>query len=132
MRRRVLVVEDDDDIRASVEQCLEDGDFDAFGVANGEAALAWLEEHDLPALIVLDLMMPVMDGFTFRRAQLADTRFASVPVLLLTADGEGAERALSRELGLALVKKPCEPDALVRAAERACDGLSRAARAPQQ
>ena len=122
LRLRVLVVEDDDDIRASVEQCLEDGEFEVFGVANGEAALAWLEENSPPpALIVLDLMMPVMDGFTFRRAQIADVRFASIPVLLLTADGEGAEKALSKELGLALIRKPCEPDALVRAARRACD-----------
>jgi CheY-like chemotaxis protein len=118
-RGRVLVVEDDDDIRSSVEECLQSADFDAVGVANGEVALAWLEEQGSPSLIVLDLMMPVMDGFAFRVAQLADPRFAAVPLLVMTADGDA--KRLSTELGLSFcVKKPCEPDVLVRAAERAC------------
>ena len=118
-RRRALVVEDDEDIRSSVEECLQSADFETAGAPNGEAALAWLRAHDAPSLIVLDLMMPVMDGFDFRKAQLGDARLATIPVLLLTADGNVDKKC--KDLGLTHgVKKPCDPGALVRAADDAC------------
>lgn len=90
-RGRVLVVEDDDLLREALAEVLVDDGHDVRTAANGAAALAELEEWE-PQLIVLDLMMPVMDGFAFRAEQLRRGLRAEVPVLVLSAvrDLDGA------------------------------------------
>jgi len=81
-RGAVLVVDDDAGIRESLLEFLEEEGYEAFGAENGRRALELLEEIDSPRLILLDLMMPVMDGWQFlaeraRRAQRS-------PVVLLS------------------------------------------------
>lgn len=67
---------------------LREEGYNAVCVANGQAALDYLQNEDeSPALILLDLMMPVMDGYQFREKQLLDERMAKIPVVLMTADG---------------------------------------------
>jgi CheY-like chemotaxis protein len=81
----VLVVEDDDDLRATVADLLRDEGVEVAEVANGAEALGWMHAHGRPTVILLDLMMPKMDGMQFRRAQLAEPDLATVPVVLMTA-----------------------------------------------
>ena len=90
-RGRVLVVEDDDLLREALAEVLVDDGHEVRTAANGAAALAELEEWE-PQLIVLDLMMPVMDGFAFRAEQLRRGLRVDVPVLVLSAvrDLDGA------------------------------------------
>ncbi|MGZ3481742.1 MAG: response regulator [Myxococcaceae bacterium] len=86
MNHEVLIVEDDADIRVALEEIIEDHGFRAVGVRHGKEALDFLARAvELPCLILLDLMMPVMDGATFRDAQLQDARIASIPVVVLSA-----------------------------------------------
>ncbi len=59
--------------------------FGATTVANGQQALEYLRDHGTPKLILLDLMMPVMDGWEFRREQRRDPTIAGVPVVVLSA-----------------------------------------------
>ncbi len=81
--RRVVVVEDDVDIRELVVQLLADSGFETVGVADGRAALAELRRPGaLPAVIMLDLEMPGMTGWEFRREQLRDPALAGVPVVV--------------------------------------------------
>lgn len=87
-----MVVEDDDDIRISLEQVLEFSDICAIAKCNGKEALEWLQncgDHELPSLILLDLMMPEMDGYTFRYHQLKDPRLSQIPTIIVSAVGRG-------------------------------------------
>jgi len=86
MSHSVLVVEDDADIRQALLEILEEHGFDAAGVKHGAEALQFLTQAtELPCLILLDLMMPVMDGVAFRAAQQQDPRLSSIPVVVLSA-----------------------------------------------
>ncbi len=83
---RVLVVEDDELIRESLVDYLADQGYQAVGAENGQDALEKLEANDPPpCLIVLDLMMPVMDGPTFREEQLRNPRLSDIPVVVMSA-----------------------------------------------
>lgn len=94
--RRVLIVEDSEDIRSSMAELLESEGYHVLQAPNGRIALAQLAEYEhLPGLILLDLMMPVMDGYEFRKTQKADPRLENIPVLLMTARGELDEHASS-------------------------------------
>src|SRR5690349_1561300 len=77
----ILIVEDDADLRDMMAQLLLLEGFDAYAVANGREALDYLHHADAPNLILLDLMMPVMDGWEFRREQQRDPQLAGVPVI---------------------------------------------------
>ena len=81
----VLIVEDDSDLREMMAQLLALEGFTAATTANGSEALSYLRTSATPELILLDLMMPVMDGYEFLRAQGEDARFAAIPVVVLSA-----------------------------------------------
>jgi CheY-like chemotaxis protein len=81
----VLVVEDEAAARAGMEQLLRASGYEAVGAANGQAALELLRSGVRPRVILLDLMMPVMDGWAFRREQLRDPQLAHIPVIVLSA-----------------------------------------------
>src|ERR1700704_6092909 len=98
--RGVLVVDDDTDIRETIEEVLADNDFPAIGAENGAVALERLRSDvEPPCVILLDMMMPVMDGRTFRLAQQDDPTLSDIPVVVLSAHASG-ERA-ARELHVA-------------------------------
>src|SRR4026209_1348307 len=81
----VLIVEDDEDLREMMAQLLTLEGFVAATVANGREALEYLQHASKPDVILLDLMMPVMDGWEFRRRQQADPDLAPLPVIVLSA-----------------------------------------------
>src|SRR5919206_1695644 len=92
-RGEVLVVEDDFAIRETLRELLEDEGYRVAWAANGKEALARLHER-APRVILLDLMMPVMDGWEFRVAQQRDPALASIPVVVISAD-HGLEQKVS-------------------------------------
>jgi CheY-like chemotaxis protein len=102
----VLVVDDDIDIREALCELLRDEGYEAAAVANGEEALSYLKTGKKPCVILLDLMMPIMDGWEFRRRQSADPELSKIPVIVITAAGGlrsgsiAAERVLSKPLHL--------------------------------
>lgn len=108
----VLVVDDEPDIRELVRDILQ---FDGYSVAtasNGREALEQLRRAELPRLILLDLMMPIMNGWEFRAEQIKDPRISSIPVVVLTGDGNAPEKA--RSLGTtSYVTKPVHLDHLL-------------------
>src|SRR4051794_37811606 len=81
----VLIVEDDGDLRDMMAQLLSLEGFNAATVSNGREALEYLRNADHPDVILLDLMMPVMDGWEFRRRQQEDPAASRVPVIVLSA-----------------------------------------------
>jgi CheY-like chemotaxis protein len=118
----ILVVDDDRDVRDSFVDVLTSSGYRALGAANGQLALDYLRTAAPPSVILLDLMMPVMDGFRFRAEQLKTPELAAVPVVLITADGNPAPQAAS--LGVAdSLRKPVELDALLKVVARYVPGV---------
>ncbi len=104
MSGRILVVEDDADIREDLAELLRDEGYDVATAVNGEDGLALLRREASVGLILLDLMMPVMDGWQFREAQLADPALASVPIIVLSADGDTPRKASALRANAYLTK----------------------------
>jgi CheY-like chemotaxis protein len=87
--RRVLVVDDDEAIRDTIALVLREEGLVVATAGNGGEALDWLRAHPQEAgLVLLDLMMPVMDGSAFLEARAADPVMARVPVVVITAGGD--------------------------------------------
>lgn len=80
----ILLVEDDHDIRVAVRQTLELANYNVLSAPNGVDALRILNRQK-PDLIILDLVMPLMDGEEFLKAKERDDRLASIPVILISA-----------------------------------------------
>jgi len=107
MTHTVMVVEDDVDIRQALIEILEDHGFGAVGARDGAEALNILSRAtELPCVILLDLMMPVMDGATFRQAQRQDPRLASIPVVVLSAYRDVDRHAAPLDAASVLRKPP--------------------------
>ena len=120
MSHSVLVVEDDVDIRQALMEILEDHGFTALGAADGAEALDFLTRaSDLPCVILLDLMMPVMDGATFRDAQRSDPRLASIPVVVLSAYRD-VERHANGLDAVSILPKPPSVRELVAVLQTHC------------
>jgi len=113
----VLIVEDDADLREMMAQLLSLEGFLAETAPNGRDALQYLERGDRPDVILLDLMMPVMDGWEFRRRQVADPTIATVPVVVLSAVDPSRAGDLG---GAAFLKKPLDFDQLLELVRRFC------------
>jgi CheY-like chemotaxis protein len=80
----ILVVEDNADIRDALAEILSEEGYELATAGNGLEALAHIEESGLPKLIILDLMMPVMDGWTFRRELLRRPEGDQVPIIVFS------------------------------------------------
>jgi CheY-like chemotaxis protein len=112
----VLVVDDNPEIRLSLGEVLGEEGYTVVGVADGQEALDYLTTKEEPRVILLDLMMPVMDGWQFRVEQKKNPKLASIPVIVISAMADaaqdiGAERVLS---------KPLSPEILLRAVKDYC------------
>jgi CheY-like chemotaxis protein len=114
----ILVVEDDVGILKAIMQVLEDEGYPVRGAANGRVALDLLRAPGarLPRVILLDLMMPVMDGWAFRAEQLRDPALAGIPVVLLTADNNAQDKGATMNSAASL-RKPVELETLLSAVE---------------
>jgi DNA-binding response OmpR family regulator len=114
----VLVVEDDAETRDLLKNFLEIEGFTVRLAADGREGLARLHETPLACVVLLDLMMPVMDGWQFRRAQQADELVAGIPVVVVSAVG-----ARDRVEGLqaaAYLPKPIDLDRLLATIDQIC------------
>jgi CheY-like chemotaxis protein len=110
-KRVILIIEDDADIRDAMAQILEDEGHHVMAASDGRAGLERLRERR-PDLILLDLMMPIMNGWQFREAQRSQALALDVPVVVISADG--AARAEALALGVrAFMRKPVELAALL-------------------
>ena len=113
----VLIVEDDPDIREFMQFLLDASGYETLTASNGEEALT-IMRHTRPCLVLLDLMMPVMDGFDFRAHQVQEQDLADVPVVCLTAMYEPAY--VTRRLQVPCLRKPISIDQLLAEVELRC------------
>ena len=116
----VLIVEDDPDVRESMELLLNMHGHRVFTATDGQAALMLLENQSRrPCLLLLDLMMPGMNGFELRSRMKADPDLARIPVVVITGAGVLAD-ARADELAAPVLKKPIEFKALLDTVNRFC------------
>jgi CheY-like chemotaxis protein len=113
----ILVVDDDRGAMEALSDILEYEGYHVERAQNGLQALEHLREtRPYPNLIILDLLMPVMDGWEFRTRQKEDPELAKIPVLVVTAIGATAGIDAA-----GVLRKPIDIDALLRAVARYCD-----------
>jgi CheY-like chemotaxis protein len=113
----VFVVEDDIDTRDMLARFLELEGFHVELAANGQQALERLSAGVHPCVILLDLMMPIMDGWQFRRQQILDAQLAKIPVIVVSAAGK--ERIAEIDAN-AYLSKPVDLDQLLERVSRYC------------
>ena len=110
---RILIVEDDRDIANLVERYLQKAGFATVLLASGREALKTIFDRP-PDLIVLDLMLPQVDGLEICRSVRSDARTAAIPIIILTARAEESERIAGLEIGADdYIAKPFSPNELV-------------------
>ena len=111
--RTILIIEDEDDIRDLMVYNLEREGFIVHAAADGEAGLELAQQHT-PDLILLDLMLPGLDGIEVCRQLRADNATANIPVIMVTAKGEESDVVLGLGIGADdYVTKPFSPRELV-------------------
>ena len=115
----ILIVEDDRDVAESVAEVLEISGYCTAIAANGREALDHLGTNDHPDLILLDMMMPVMNGWQFREEQRKVPALDSIPVVIVTADGDARGKANAIQAA-GHVTKPVTIDSLLNEVERIC------------
>lgn len=118
MTPSILLVEDDADIRQTIGEVLEEEGYRVTTAGDGREALERLNEGPLPHLIVLDLMMPGMDGVQFRAEQIRRRAWSAIPLVVLSADAHTHE--VARDLGAReCLRKPVDLVDLLAAVQRA-------------
>lgn len=108
----ILIVDDDEGLRESLRDVLECEGFKVWTADNGQTALQILENDELPSVIVMDLLMPVLDGYEFRKIQLERPKIAQIPVIFLTGLGETQDH-ITLLKDCQIISKPVSLDLLI-------------------
>ena len=118
---RILLVEDDAEIRLTISEVLEEEGYGVVAAADGHEAIEQLKRtRPLPRLILLDLMMPGMDGVQFRAEQMKMDGCTAIPFIVLSADAR--TREVARDLGAhACLRKPVDLGELLDTLARVCE-----------
>ncbi len=111
---KVMIVDDETDIRESLREVFEDEGYEVTTASNGAEALAYLAQGDVPCAMVLDLLMPQVNGNEVYAKMQADPRLSQVPVIISTSD---PSRAPS---GVLIMKKPIDLDRLLETIHKHC------------
>jgi CheY-like chemotaxis protein len=114
--QNVLVVDDDRDVCSTLKEVLEIQGYGVTTAFDGAEALTQLRAGLRPLVVLLDLMMPGMNGFEFREEQRNDPELAPVPIIVLSGDGRVPQKAAS--LGLEWLQKPVSLHSLLAVLER--------------
>jgi DNA-binding response OmpR family regulator len=122
MQKRVLLAEDEPNIVESLTFLLERAGFDVTAEMNGQSALG-AALSDPPDVMILDVMLPGLDGFEILRRLRADARAQALPVLMLTAKGQREDRETALESGANLfITKPFSNSEVIAAVTRLANG----------
>ena len=118
--RDILVVEDDQDISESLRDLLESEGYHVATAANGREGIEVLRAQNLqPCVVLLDLMMPVMNGWQFLEAKAADDGLSAIPVVVVSAYGDRFDSACKATAGF--ISKPIDLGRLLGLVHRLCD-----------
>jgi CheY-like chemotaxis protein len=113
MSKKILVVEDDQSTRELLVELLRTEGFSVSSVSNGQEALHSLETEIKPDLILMDLMMPVMDGYEFRTEQLKNEVWSMIPTIVMSAENNAREKLKPYHVS-GFLTKPVQLDTILR------------------
>lgn len=113
MSKHILVIEDDTSIRELLVELLESEGYEVTSAVNGLEGLKFLQSKSQPDLILIDLMMPVMDGYSFRTEQLKNGEWSKIPTVVMSAEANAKEKMKSFSI-TAFLSKPVELDTILR------------------
>jgi CheY-like chemotaxis protein len=116
MTKHILVVEDDTSIRELLVELLESEGYEVASAVNGLEGIKYLQNNKRPDLILIDLMMPVMDGYTFRTEQLKNDVWAQIPTVVMSAEANAKDKMKSYKI-TAFLSKPVELDTILATVE---------------
>jgi CheY-like chemotaxis protein len=125
MSHEILIVEDDSALREALAQVLSDAGYELLSARDGLEAVNCLKKGNRPDVILLDLSMPVVNGWEFRMFQKRDPELARIPVVIITAGGYSREEVAWLEPS-ALIPKPVDLDVLLEVIRRFCAGSGEA------
>ena len=112
--KKVLIVDDEQDIVESLKFVLETEDFECYTAFNGEDGLKSAKEI-MPDLIILDIMMPKMNGYKISRLLKFDSKYKDIPIIMLTARSQEEDKLIGEETGAdEYITKPFELDNVVK------------------
>jgi chemosensory pili system protein ChpA (sensor histidine kinase/response regulator) len=97
---RILIVEDDPDVASLATRWLEEKGYGVEHVKDGPSAVEFLKNQPLPTLVLLDIMLPKMDGFEVLRRIRTDGRTKALPVVVITSFSRDRDEARAREIGV--------------------------------
>lgn len=115
--KKILIIEDDSDIRMSLRQILELEEMNAIVADNGQQGLDQLNTHSDVQVVLLDMMMPIMDGWEFLKRMRSNEKWAHIPVIAISAAGLKASSVNAN----VFLKKPLDLDLLLDTIRRLCD-----------
>lgn len=111
--KKVLIVDDEQDIVESLKFVLDSEGFDCYTAYNGEDGLKSAKEI-LPDLIILDIMMPKMNGYKISRLLKFDSKYKDIPIIMLTARSQEEDKLIGQETGAnEYITKPFDLDSVV-------------------
>lgn len=116
----ILVVEDDDDIRSAIVDLLETEGYSTESAVNGKDALEKLSIIPKPCLVLLDMMMPIMNGREFLDTVMKDSHLAPIPVLIVSAVADKTNTQGS----VGFLKKPIDIEVVLKVVGQYCDSVS--------
>ena len=117
MPKKILIVEDDNSIRELLVELLQGEGYQVVSAVNGLEGLKCLEAQTAFDLILIDLMMPVMDGYTFRTEQMKHPKWSRIPVVVMSAEANAREKM--KNYGVtAFLSKPVELDTILKTVEQ--------------
>jgi len=121
--RYILLIEDDLDISEAIQSILEGEGFSIKCKFNGKEAIDYLRDTvNIPSLILLDLMMPIMNGYDFRLEQLKDNKISNIPTILLSAAGKYQDQDIDKLNFNESLKKPIDLESLIDVVKRNIKG----------
>jgi len=115
----ILIIEDDEAIRTSLSDVLTSEGYKINEASNGKAAFEVLEGSSNPSLLLLDLMMPAMNGYEFSASIKKMPKYSSHPIIIMSASRDGEQYA--KQEGYPFLKKPLDVEDLLNLVAKFCD-----------
>lgn len=120
--KKIVIIDDDPDIRLSLEQILNSKGYDAISFEDGFDFFKYLKNGDIPNLILLDVMMPVMSGWEIQRKLEKNPKWKKIPIIFITCRTTDTAKEMANRYGIDYIEKPFDIEDLTKRVKIAIKG----------